>query len=148
MAEGDGNGTGWDRINNLESDYSTNMLRGLLKQAKQIGDDRKRALAEYVADSQTVEEVAEKLHKIQRGTWFDNLVLAGAAVGGMMAGYKVQGWVDARKGPVPVTGLLGLAGVVPGLAMDRSLTARNVAGLSGVMFLAGAGLYTRAHPEE
>jgi hypothetical protein len=32
--------------------------------------------------------------------------------------------------------------------MDRSLTARNVAGLSGVMFLAGAGLYTREHPEE
>ena len=148
MAEGEGNGRSYDRVEELEETYQTNMWRSFKDAASKVSDEHERALALYVFNSESVEEVAHRIRGIQRGTWLDNLLLAGAAVGGMMAGYKAQEWVDIRKGPVPVTGLLGLAGVVPGALMDRSLTTRNVVGLGGMMFLAGAGLYQSGHPDE
>jgi hypothetical protein len=42
--------------------------------------------------------------------------------------------------------MLGVVPIGAGLALDRSLTARNAVGLGGMLFLAGAGLFTRNHP--
>jgi hypothetical protein len=146
MAEGEGNGKSYDHLRDIEDTYETNMWRSLGGKLQEVADERDRATALYVFDSETVEEVAAKLHTLRRGTWLDNLLLAGAAVGGMLAGHAMQGWMDLRKGGVPLTGLLGLVPIGAGLAMDRSLTARNAVGLSGMLFLAGAGLYTRTNP--
>jgi len=148
MAEGEGNGKSYAHVENLEAKYKSNIWGAAGEAASQVLDENDRQLAQYVFDSKDVEEVVAKLHGIKRGSWLDNLLLAGASVGGMLAGYGAQRWIDARKGPVPLTGLLGLAGVAGGLALDRSLTSRNVLGLGGMLFLAGAGLYTREHPLE
>ena len=138
----EGNGGPERRLEDLEE----NFWAQLQKAADDIHDTRKRAVAVSLFESKSVEEMSEKVEKIRRGTWFDNLVLGGAAVAGAVLGYKAQGMVDIRAKGVPVTGLLGVAGVVPGLAMNRSLTARNIVGLGGLLFLAGAGLYTSANP--
>lgn len=130
------------RMNALENEY----WNGLRKAATEIKDDRKRRQAVSLFEASSVEEVSEKLDELRRGTWLDNLVLGGAAVAGAYLGYHAQGLVDIRVSSVPVTGLVGLAGVVPGLAMNRTLTARNTLGLGGLLFLAGAGLYTSTHP--
>jgi len=130
------------RLNRLEDDFWV----GLRKASTEIADARKRRLAMDLFESGSVEEVSEKVDQIRRGTWLDNLMLAGAAVGGMLLGHKAQQTIDIRYGQAPITGGAGLAGVGAGLVMDRSLTARNVLGLSGMMFLAGAGLYTSTNP--
>ena len=132
------------RLDDLEADY----WGGLRKAASQITDTRRRQLAIDLFESGSVEEVSEKVDQIRRGTWLDNLMLGGAAVAGAVLGYKAQEMIDIRANGVPVTGLLGLGGVIPGVAMNRTLTARNVVGLGGLLFLAGAGLYTSANPIE
>jgi MFS family permease len=146
MSEAEGNGKSFERIDDLEEAYETNMWKRLAKAAQNVQDDGERQLAQYVFDSSSVEEVAAKLQRIKRGSWLDNLLLAGAAVGGLVAGHAAQRWVDLRRGRIPVTGLLGLGPIAAGAAMNRSLTARNVVGLGGALFLAGAGLYTSSHP--
>lgn len=130
------------RLDDLDSDY----WGGLRKAASQIRDKRRRELAIDLFESGSVEEVSVKVDQIRRGTWLDNLMLGGAAVAGTILGYKAQGMIDIRVNGLPATGLLGFGGIVPGLAMNRTLTARNVVGLGGLMFLAGAGLYTSANP--
>jgi len=148
MAEGEGNGRSYAHVENLEAKYKSNIWAAAGEAASQVMDKNDRRLAEYVFDSKDVDEVVAKLHQIKRGSWLDNLFLGGAAVGGMLAGFRAQRWIDLRKGPVPLTGLLGALGIGGGLLLDRSLTSRNVLGLGGLMFLAGAGLYTREHPVE
>jgi len=137
----DSNGGPEGRMDSLNSDY----WGGLRQAASQIKDKRRRRLAVSIFESESVEEVAEKVDKIERGTWFDNLMLGGSAIAGVVLGYKLQELIDIRARGVPVTGLLGLGGVVPGLAMESTLTARNVVGLGGLLFLTGAGLYTSTH---
>ena len=130
------------RLNSLENDFWSDLRRS----ASQIKDERKRRAAVAMFESESVEEVSEKLDKLRRGTWVDNLILGASAVAGGLIGFHAQRVVDIRAGGVPVTGLLGLGGVVPGLAMNRTMTARNTLGLGGLLFLAGAGLYTSTHP--
>ena len=141
-----GNGVSVNRVERLETHYQTNMFAALRQKAVEVKDAQKRAMAEKLFKAESVEEVVEHVEEIQRGSWVDNLVLAGSSIVGVVAGYAIQGMVDARQGPVPMTGLLGLAGVVPGLVMKRTLTARNAVGLGGAMFIAGAGLYAASHP--
>jgi len=131
-----------DRLDSLENDFWGHLRRGAL----QIKDERKRRAAVAFFESESVEEVSEKIDKLRRGTWVDNLILGASAVAGGVIGFHTQRVADIRAGAVPITGLLGLGGVVPGLAMNRSMTARNTLGLGGLLFLAGAGLYTSTHP--
>lgn len=130
------------RMNALDNEY----WGGLLKTASEIKDERKRRLAVSIFESGSVEEASEILDKLQRGTWLNNLFLGASAVIGGFLGFHAQRMIDIRAKGVPVTGVLGLAGVVPGLAMDRTVTARNTVGLGGLLFLAGAGLYTSTTP--
>jgi len=130
------------RMNSLENEY----FSGLLQTASKIQDERKRRLAVAIFESGSVEEVSTKVDKLRRGTWVDNLFLGGSAVIGGFLGYHAQRLIDFRVMGVPGTGLLGAAGVVPGLAMNRTVTARNTVGLGGLLFFAGAGLYTSTHP--
>ena len=148
MAESEGNGKSYEKMQELDPVMDTRMWKSLGNKAESIGDPKRRELAKHVLDSESVEEVAEKIYAIHRGTLLDNLILAGAAVGGMLAGYKVQGSVDLRVGGAPVPGLLGLVGVGAGAVLDTSLTARNAVSLGGMLFLAGAGLYKSTHPIE
>ena len=148
MAESEGNGKSYERMEELEVVMGAKMWRALGDEADKLDESKRRELAKHVLDSESVEEVAEKIYAIHRGTVLDNLILAGAAVGGMLAGYKVQGAVDIRVGGAPVPGLLGLVGVGAGAVLENSLTARNAVGLGGMLFLAGAGLYKSTHPIE
>jgi len=143
MSNENGNAAPFERVESLNTD----MWSQLKKRAEEIRDEDKRREAIEIFESKSVEEVADKVHAIRRGSWLDNLFLGSASVLGMVAGYKLQGWIDIRKNGVPITGLLGLTGVVPGLAMDKRLTARNSVGLGGLMFVAGATLYTRTNEQ-
>ena len=148
-----------DRLQSLED----GQWEELRQTASEIPDDDKRRLGMRIfQEAKSIEEVVDNVDEIRNGTWRDNLLLAGAAVGGVLAGYKMQEFIDLRfggkeaigiqgrirLGGVPITGLLGLAGVIPGLRMRKSLTARNTVGLAGTMFIAGATLYTRTTPQE
>jgi len=130
------------RMKSLDHEYWS----GLRKAAAQIQDERTRRLAVSIFEAESVEEATEKVETLRRGTWVDNLILGGSAVVGVFLGYKVQKTIDIRAKGVPVAGLLGLGGIVPGLTMSRTLTARNTLGLGGLLFLAGAGLYTSTNP--
>lgn len=131
---------------NRMQDLDENLWGSIWSKVGELKDDRKRRIATSLAESQSLEEMIEKVDHIERGTWVDNAMLAGASLVGVVLGYKTQKYIDIRAGSVPVTGMLGLAGVIPGLVMKRKLTARNVVGLGGATFIVGAGLYTNEHP--
>lgn len=143
-----GNGLSGQRVEEIDAHIEANMFKVLQGKLKALQDEGERALAGQLLDVQNVEEMVSRLRVIRRGSALDNLLLAGSAVAGLVVGYKVQSWVDLRAGSwVPVPGVvLGALGVVPGLAMDGTVTTRNMAGLGGVMAAAGAVTYTLTHP--
>jgi hypothetical protein len=121
---------------------------GRLKKARDLQRQAEvKADAEALRASSTLEEAEKRIAEIKRGNGINLAEICGSAVAGLALGVTAQKMVDVRVQGVPVDGILGLAGIGMGLALNEDFPVRAVFAVGGSMFLAGSLVYGYLVPE-
>lgn len=120
---------------------------GRLKKARDLQRQAEvRAEAAALKATATVEEAERQIAEIRRGSAVNLLEICGSAAAGVALGMAAQKMVDVRVQGVPVTGVLGLAGVGLGVVLDEDFPVRAVFAVGGAMFAAGTVAYAYMNP--
>ena len=134
-----------DAFANLAREGDERAARMILAQLE--GKDPKSESDLNGLDVAKVAIIADGLSHVRRGDVWDLVFTAASASAGVIAGYLSHKAVDLRVGGVPVNGAVGAAGMVAGVAVDSTLTTRNVLFAGGSGFAVGSALYALNHPE-
>ena len=132
-----GNGKAVELTETHEEHARKNAMKYFLDLTADYRKGERRRAANYLMKAQSVEEFFERAEALMRGTWRDNAVLGASALGGLALGYVAGRNLPWKVGPMPAVAGLGLAGVVPSLLLDDTITTRNVLNLGGLLFIAG-----------
>ena len=120
---------------------------GRLKKAR---DEQRKAEiardAEVLRASQSIEEAEKQIAALKRGSAVNVLEVCGSAAMGLALGITAQKMIDVRVKGVPVNGVVGLAGLGAGLALDEDISVRTVFAVGGTMFMAGSMVYAYLTP--
>lgn len=99
-----------------------------------------------VRAAETEEEARRQIAELKRGNTSNLLEVCGSAAAGVALGVLAQKTFDARVGGVPLTGLLGIAGVGLGAMLKEDFGIRAFFAVGGTGFAAGATAYALLNP--
>jgi precorrin-3B methylase len=120
---------------------------GRLKKARDLQRQAEvRADAEALRASASMEDAERQIAEIRRGSAVNLLEICGSAAAGLALGIAAQKMMDVRVHGVPVNGVLGLAGVGLGAALEEDFPVRAVFAVGGAMFTAGTLAYAYLNP--
>ncbi len=144
MAKANGGGT--DVLAEVEERYKKSYT-GRLKAARDKQREAEVALdAEKVRAADTQEEAARQIAEIKRGNAINLLEVCGSGAIGAGLGVLAQREFDVRFMGVPLTGLVGLAGIGLGLYLKEDFGVRAVFAVGGTMYTVGTVVYALLRP--
>lgn len=134
-----GSGRSVTMAEDTERHARKNVIKYLGEALKRYEEGENAEAAKWLAEAKDEKDLVRRTTTLMRGTWHDNVAMAVSSIAGLVAGFFGGRVFDAKiVGPVPVVSLLGLLGFGGGILMRGTLTMRNVIGLGGALFTAGA----------